>query len=152
MLKSKKMKGEKKMNEETSQKRENISLIYKPLDNHPDYHLIRLLKKRKKQQGIMPKKSILEATKAFWLPIACLNVDTYSTEALEQMFWESIAQLNAQQELLWNIVGKALSLEKPQMTAGSQAMVSHNQKENFDYDKSDEVINSGLEYDETGIL
>ena len=103
----------------------------------------------------MPKKSILEATKAFWLPIACLNVDTYSTEELEQMFWESLAQLNAQQELLWNIVGQALNIERPQMNAGFQPMVSHNQKKNWlfdDRDESDENIYSGLAYDEGGIL
>ena len=98
---------------------------------------------------------MLEATKAFWLPIACLNVDTYSPEILERIFWESLAKLNAQQELLWNIVGKALSLERPQMMVGSEAMVSHNQKEDLLFDQSDdsdEVIHSGLDYDEAGIL
>lgn len=138
------------MNEDTSKKREHISLIYKPLQNHPDYHLIGLLKRRKKEQGIMPRESMLEATKAFWLPIACLNVDTYSAETLEQMFWEAIAKLNAQQELLWNIVGKALSLERPQMTVGSEVMISHNQFD--DRDDRDEDIHSGLDYDEVGIL
>ncbi|MCH2247934.1 MAG: hypothetical protein AB4060_05505 [Crocosphaera sp.] len=143
------------MNEEQEKKREHISLTHKPLHNHPDYHLIVLLKRRKKEQGIIPKESMLEATKAFWLPIACLNVDTYSPEILEQIFWESLAKLNAQQELLWNIVGKALRLERPQMMVGSEAMVSHNQKEDLLFDQSDdsdEVIHSGLDYDEAGIL
>ena len=134
--------------------RVQVSFSHKPTRTNPDYHLLTMLKRRKEEQGIIPKMTMLEATKAFWLPIACLNVETYSPGTREQIFWESLAKLNAQQELLWNIVGKALNLERPQMIVGNSAIFVKNQEEDSSLLESslEEEINSGLDYDEAGIL
>lgn len=136
------------------QKRMQVAFYHKPSTTTPDYHLLAMLKRRKTEQGIIPKVTMLEATKAFWLPIACLDVETYSQKTLEQIFWESLAKLKAQENLLWNIVGKSLNLERPTTSMGSQAIFINNQPEEFNSDQwsDSEEINSGIEYDETGIL
>ncbi len=144
------------MNQESQEKdREQLYINYKPTEPNPDYYLIKLLKKRQKEQGTHPKEAVLDTAKVFWLPLACLNVETYTPEALEQIFWESITKLNAQQELLWNLVGKALNLEKTQgINLGNSGLEHNHQSEELLNNELVEnpTINSGLDYDEAGTL
>jgi|688.fasta_scaffold63862_3 hypothetical protein len=138
----------------TKETREQLIFTYKPNDKNPDYYCIGLLKERKIERGIVPKQSILEAMRAFWLPIACLRAEKYSEDCLTEMFWESLAKLNAQQELLWNTVGKALNLERPQLTVGTQEVLSTNNNQISSTNKSPKTGNnySGLDYDDQGLL
>lgn len=135
-------------------RREQLVLTYKPNETNPDYYWIGLLRERKAERGIIPKQSILEATRAFWLPIACLRAQRYSEDCLTEMFWESIAKLNAQQELLWNTVGKALNLERPQMMVETQEISPNNNNPNSLNHESESTsqIYSGCDYDEVGLL
>ncbi len=147
---------EKIMSQESQEKdREQLFMNYRPTKYHPDYHLIKLLKKRQKDRGLHPKDEMLELTRTFWLPLACLDVETYTPETIEQLFWESITKLNAQQELLWKVVGKALNLERPQEINSGHLSLEHNHqpKELVENERSENPkINSGLDYDEAGIL
>ena len=129
-----------------SRKRQQLILTYKPNDDNPDYYWIELLKERKAERGITPKESILEAARAFWLPIACSQSQQYSSDCLTEMFWESIAQLNAQQELLWNTLGKSLNLERPPAT--QWVSFNHNNSPSLN-NESESTTNqySGCNYD-----
>lgn len=138
----------------SSDNRGRLYINYKPSDNHPDYDLIGLLKERKEQQGIIPRESMLEATKAFWLPMACLKVDKYSEDCLREIFWQSITKLEAQKEFLWNMVGKALNLERPSIvTESSEFSLNQNSWTSSHIEETNSaVINSGFDYDGQGLL
>ncbi len=135
----------------SSEIREQLILTYKPNNNNPDYYWIGLLKERKRLRGITLKQSILEAARAFWMPIACSQSQQYSSDCLTEMFWESIAKLNAQQELLWNTVGKSLNLERPTTT---QWVSSNNNNPPSLNNESESTTNkySGCNYDGVGLL
>ncbi|MEL4895133.1 hypothetical protein [Crocosphaera sp. Alani8] len=137
-----------------SRKRQQLILTYKPNDDNPDYYWIELLKERKAERGITPKESILEAARAFWMPIACSKSQQYSSDCLTEMFWESIAKLNAQQELLWNTVGKSLNLERPPTTVETQWTSSNNNNPPSLNNDSKSTPNkySGCNYNGVGLL
>ncbi len=138
----------------SSEIREQLILTYKPNNNNPDYYWIGLLKERKRSRGITLKQSILEAARVFWMPIACCKSQQYSSDCLTEMFWESIAKLNAQQELLWNTVGKSLNLERPTTTAETQWASSNNNNPPSLNNESKSTTNkySGCNYDGVGLL
>ncbi len=138
----------------SSEIREQLILTYKPNNNNPDYYWIGLLKERKRSRGITLKQSILEAARVFWMPIACCKSQQYSSDCLTEMFWESIAKLNAQQELLWNTVGKSLNLERPTTTAETQWASSNNNNSPSLNNEPESTANnySGCNYDGAGLL
>ena len=151
----------KQENEETSlspEKREQLIFTYKPNQTNPDYYWIGLLRERKAERGIIPKQSILEAVRAFWMPIACLRAQKYSEDCLKQMFWESMGKLTAQQELLWNTVGQALkverNLERPQMIMEKTEVIPNNNNPNLleEEEESTSQIYSGCDYEGKGLL
>ena len=134
--------------------REQLIFTYKPNQTNPDYYWIGLLKERKTERGITPKQSVLEAVRTFWMPLACLKSEEYSEDCLTEMFWESIAKLNAQQELLWNTVGKALNLKRPQMTVETTEVSSDNNNSPSLNNEPESTANnySGCNYDGAGLL
>ncbi len=148
------MKQETQENLASSEIREQLIFTYKPNNNNPDYYWIGLLKERKVERGLTPKQSVLEAVRAFWMPIACLKSQQYSSDCLTEMFWESIAKLNAQQELLWNTVGKALNLKRPQMTVETTEVPSDNSNSSSLNNESESTANnySGCNYDGAELL
>lgn len=142
---------------EATEKREQLIFTYKPTISNPDYYLLGLLKEMKAERGIIPKQWVLEATRAFWSPLACFKAQQYSEDCVTQMFWESLGKLDAQKGILWNTVGKPLNLERPQINSETPEVSSNNKKSNSSEKKLElsakmSKIYSGFEYDGTGIL
>jgi hypothetical protein len=84
--------------------RASLRTRYEPNAGTPDYHLIVALKTGALRSGKRASEVLLDACRAFWLPIACHRSGEYTGTELVQIGMTALRMLREQEEYIREVL------------------------------------------------
>lgn len=101
-----------------SEGRASLRARYEPSEGTPDYHLIVALHSGELRSGKKANEVLLDACRAFWLPIACHRSGEYTGTELVQIGMTALRMLREQEEYIREVLELGKSGERVDIETG----------------------------------
>jgi hypothetical protein len=137
------------MEKNVLKERENLEFRHQPLNGSPDFDLIRFIKHQKTLQQKTAKEIVLDALRAFWLPIALKSSQEYNQEDLKKVWLDSIYSLEKQKEYLMQLSEIELLPQRTSLKKNRKNAISLKEVELEKQEEEEEILsNSGMIYED----